>query len=295
MPALVSRVPKLRALADVWSHPANADRRFAAVRDSLAWQVRQRLTRGPVDLPLASGATMRGEPGMPAAHLAASYRGLYDFEEMSFLRAYLRPGDRMLDVGANAGVYALMAGPLVGPAGRIDCFEPTPTTRRRLVTNLTLSGLSQVRVHPFACSDAAGRVRFAATEDDHTNQLASDRTPGTIEVEAIRLDDVVGTIDFAVGKLDIEGAEPLALAGAREMLRRATPPVWILELSWRVEQFGFTTERFAAFLHDAGFDLCDFDPGDRTLRVADLSREHCNVFAVARSRRSEVEGRLAVD
>lgn len=293
MISLLSHVPKLRALADVWQHPANAGCRSSAVAASLRWQLESRLGRRSRKLRLVSGSVMLGEPGMPAAHLAASFRGLYDFEEMSFLQAYLRPGDRMLDIGANAGVYALMAGPIIGEAGRIDCFEPTPATRRRLLANLTLSGLGHVKVHPLACSDRAGRVSFAATADDHTNQLASADTPGTIEVDAVRVEDVVGHLDYAVGKLDIEGAEPLALAGAESMLARRSPPVWILELSWRVEQFGHTVPGFAAWLQDAGFDLLAYDVASRSLVEADLSQRHCNVLAVARDRHAEVEGRLA--
>ena len=246
---------------------------------------------------------MQCERKMPAAHLVAAYRGLYDYEEMQFLRAYLRPGDSMLDVGANVGVYALMAGPLVGETGHLDCFEPTPRTRRRLLANLLLSDLSQVRVWPYACSDVEGRLQFVATDDDHTNQLASEERLAAqreqsaatqpIEVETRRLDSLVAGVPYAVGKLDIEGAEPLALAGAEGLLAAAAPPVWILELSWRVEQFGWTTERFAAWLHDRGFDLLRYDVATAALAEADLTARHCNVLAVARTRRDEVEARLA--
>ena len=287
----MATIPKLSVLADVWTHPANRGRKLRSVGAAVSWQIRQRVTSQPVDMTLESGSVMRAERGMPAAHLAAAYRGLYDYEEMSFLKAYLRPGDRVLDVGANAGVYALMTGPIIGASGRIDCFEPTPGTRRRLMANLALSGLSQVRIHPFACSDTAGEVSFSATVDDHTNQIASSDCPGTITVQTVRLDEVVGGVGYAVGKLDIEGAEPLALAGAEQMLASQNPPVWILELSWRVEQFGWTTDRFASWLDARGFDLVAFDPQTRGFVEADLTASHCNVFAVARDRREEVASR----
>ena len=288
-------IPKLSALAEVWTHPANRGRRVRSVSSALAWQLQQRLSPAPKVMTLHSGSRMQCEPQMPAAHLVAAYRGLYDFDEQMFLRSYLRPGDRFLDVGANAGVYALMVGPLIGADGCVDCFEPTPNTRRRLIANLALSGLSQVKVHPFACSDRTGQIAFAATDDDHTNQIASPDAAGTIEVETRRLDDVVGGCDYAVGKLDIEGAEPLALAGAAQMLAAGSPPVWIMELSWRVEQFGWTAVRFADWLADHGFDLLTYDATAKQFRWADTRQHHCNVFAVKRDRRAEVEARLAAE
>src|SRR3712207_8823650 len=62
-----------------------------------------------------------------------------EYEEMSFVRAYLRPGDLFIDVGANVGVYSLWAAET--DSVTVLAFEPSSTTYRRVLENVQLNGL----------------------------------------------------------------------------------------------------------------------------------------------------------
>jgi len=76
------------------------------------------------------------------------------------------------------------------------------------------------------------RVNRIRTADDSANT--------SVEVKAVSLDEILAG-EYAFGKLDIEGAEPLALSGASMMPAKHNPPVWQLELVDRfVQRFGWS-------------------------------------------------------
>ena len=64
--------------------------------------------------------------------------GLSDWHEMNLLLRYLRPGDEFIDIGANIGIYSLLAGSRVGLDGKVYCFEPDTITFHKLKQNIQL-------------------------------------------------------------------------------------------------------------------------------------------------------------
>lgn len=72
-------------------------------------------------------------------------------EELAYLCDKVRGQRiRMLDVGANAGLYSLRLAAVADPASIFDAFEPNPTMMARLTENISLNNLSQIRTHPCA-------------------------------------------------------------------------------------------------------------------------------------------------
>ncbi|MGH8560322.1 MAG: FkbM family methyltransferase [Methylococcales bacterium] len=252
---------------------------------------------------------MRCRPGSASAGLMLYCNGRPEYHEMGFVEHYLRPGDRFVDIGANIGAYTLLAASI--GAGTIDAFEPGPEALERLRENIVLNGLGNVRVHPVAvahlsdiveftrCLDATNRVMIAV-EDRATGVSAidckdacSEAMGELIKVPCARLDDVLLGQHYAMGKMDIEGAEPLALQGAEQMLSEANPPVWLLELNRALHAYGFTEQQLANWLNERGYDLALYDADSRTLRFLDAPwRERDNVLAIARVKRDDVAARL---
>src|ERR1051326_2383615 len=74
-------------------------------------------------------------------------RAAIDPHVIGFMLRYLDPGDTMIDVGANIGIYSVLAGAIVGRRGRVEAFEPSPTLRPCLEANLRRNELTNVRVH----------------------------------------------------------------------------------------------------------------------------------------------------
>ncbi|CAA9352054.1 MAG: hypothetical protein AVDCRST_MAG68-3732 [uncultured Gemmatimonadetes bacterium] len=275
----------------VWTHPANRGRRARAMARAAGWQLYKRVARRPLDVPVYGGLTLRCHADSSSSSLALYAAGYPEWEEMSFVRDYLAPGDGFVDVGANVGVYALLAASRVGPTGRVVCFEPGRQPLRRLRENLELNGLDNVEVLPFAVSDRAGTIRFD-TAAGTTGHMASGGG-ATEEATSVRLDDVLPEGAWAMGKMDIEGAEPLALRGAERHLAEMNPPVWLVEVNGCLRRYGFTEAQLWAWLGERGWDVCLYDPAARALRDCPTpSSRYQNILAVARGARGRVEARL---
>jgi FkbM family methyltransferase len=283
----------LSILRYIWSHPANRGRRVRAIARAVGWQLRKRLLQGPLDIRVFGGLTLRCYPDSPSASLVIYCDESPDYHEMLFMRRYLRSGDAVLDVGANIGVYSLLAASLVGSAGRVLAFEPGPEAHSRLTENLRINQLDNVKVHACALGDSVGVVDFL-NQCDTTNrmQTTADLGKSLVSVPLLRLDDVV-EVDCALGKMDIEGAEPLALRGAERLLKEANPPVWLIELNGALHSFGFTESTFSNWLSHQGYELGLYDADQHELSFThpqpwELS---ANVFAVARDRKLQVAQR----
>lgn len=279
----------------LWSHPANRGGRVRALARAAVWQAYKRLTGRHYDLRLANGLRLRCYPDSTAASSVIYFGGRQDYAEHAFLDRYLRPGDRVLDIGANVGTYTLALAGRVGPAGHVDAFEPCGRTLDRLRENVALNGLTNVTVHAFALGDVNGKVRFTTGLDVTNHIAAGGDEAGSAEVDCRRLDDVTaGPYSFA--KMDVEGAEPLVFAGAPRLLASGDPPVWQLEFRGSERETLASPQEFAGWLHDRGYDLAVYDPeAGRLVWDEPAWRDAYNVFAVARARRGEVEARLKGD
>jgi FkbM family methyltransferase len=140
------------------------------------------------------------------------------------LVGHVHPGGAVVDIGANAGFFTLLASRLVGPKGRVFAFEPSREALGFLYRHLELNRAANVTVVEAAVSDRTGMGLFLEGRDHSTGRLAS---TGTFEVRTTTLDDVAAASGFepSVLKIDVEGGERAVLAGAAEVLARARPTV----------------------------------------------------------------------
>ncbi len=144
------------------------------------------------------------------------------------VRAHLAPGDIFVDIGANVGAVAFLAATIVGPAGRVIAVEPNPDNLQLLYRGIVLNGFTQVEVLPYAASDR--RAVFAltgGTSNTHVVAARAAEAPGYF-VQSVRLDDALAhlpRVDFV--KMDIEGHEPQALDGFRQIVARDRPTLLV--------------------------------------------------------------------
>jgi FkbM family methyltransferase len=161
-----------------------------------------------------------------------------DEPDVAVVRALLREGDRVADVGANIGTYTRFLSEFVGPAGRVFAVEPVPPTFDLLRRNVHKLGLANVETIARAVAASPGRVAMEVPAYDTGGRnfyrasvtAAEARGSGAYEVAAETLDRLFGDEDLAFVKVDVEGAELECLRGAAALLR-SRRPAWLVEVS----------------------------------------------------------------
>lgn len=277
----------------IWKHPANRGRRGRALAGMAAWQAWKRLVRKEFDLTVYDDMTLRAYPDSSTVGRLVYFGGLPDYEEMTFMRRYLRPGDGFIDAGANEGLFTLLAGRCVGPSGAVHAFEANPRYLQRLRRNVAANRLGWVSVHPNAVGAEPGTAEFVLRGVGSRIRTLHDQGE-TVRVRVVPLDDALPQRSWAMAKVDIEGAEQLALNGAEKLLGQAEPPVWMLELvDHFLERFGSSVHRVREWLGDHGYDLMLYDPdADRLVTAPNPLYPGPDALAVARTRRAEIDARL---
>lgn len=171
-------------------------------------------------------------PTLRRTFLAYALRRTHEPATTQLFKRVVRPGDVVVDLGANMGYFTLLAARIVGSGGRVFAFEPEPTNFAHLTRNIELNAYGQVTAYQKAVADRYGSTKlFICTYDTghHTiNQFdgiaayARGRPAKAewVEIETVPLDDFLGGHRSRVGvlKMDIEGAEALALEGMRRIL-----------------------------------------------------------------------------
>ncbi len=185
--------------------------------------------------------------------------GNYEADHFSALRKLVRPGTIAYDVGANAGYYTLAFSRLVGDSGHVYSFEPEAGNGYLLRRHIEINKLRNVTFVQVAVSDSTGMVGFNAELRSGSGEITSS---GSYMVPTISLDEFIaaGNPPPSFIKMDIEGAEGMALEGASSLLSTARA-AWLLA----THTDELTASCRAVLLRYgyrlAGFD-CVSDPGN---------------------------------
>lgn len=214
---------------------------------------------GPVLVPFTDRAQLVVRPGMTGA-TCNIYTGMHDLAEMAFTAHLLRPSDLFGDVGANVGVYTVLAGAVAG--ARCIAFEPAPETTRHLRANVIVNALAAEIVEA-AVGRSPGRIHFSIGHDT-VNHVASSDERG-VEVPVVTLDDYVRGATLL--KIDVEGFEREVLEGASEVLADNRLLAVIMETNGSGEAYGTSDNELATIMSQAGFACYTYNPFQRRLEA----------------------------
>lgn len=190
-------------------------------------------------------------------HWLATSRLVPDFiQDFSPIKGYekyrqLQPGDIVVDAGAYPGDYSLFASRKIGPEGHVYALEPGEENRKILERNLHISGCGNVTVIGKGLWDCATVLQM--NQQGLASQITGDASDGNIKV--LPLDQLVEELQLEkldVLKMDIEGAELKALAGAAGTLSRLQPYTCVA--SYHMVEGATTAERVEELLRQAGLN-----------------------------------------
>ena len=151
---------------------------------------------------------------------------------LQILSQRLCPGMVFYDLGANIGLFSLLAARIVGASGCVYSFEPDAEIAARLRRNIERNGFTNVTVVEAGVWSTTGNFTFlpaqASSPDKGTGMfLPGDRSAGGTEIRCVALDDFITTaLPPNAIKCDVEHAEVEVLRGAKNLLKANHP--WIL-------------------------------------------------------------------
>ncbi|PZW49172.1 FkbM family methyltransferase [Humitalea rosea] len=234
---------------------------WPAILRMLRWQVGGRITGMPSIAPFIGGTRLVLRRGLSSA-TAAHYVGLTDPAEMMLCLHLLRPGDRMTDVGANIGIYTLLAAGVCG--AQVVAVEPSPGTLPHLADTIALNGIGdRVTVHAVALGAATGRLRITSRRGAANRVLLPGETDAAEEVPVTTL-DALGPAPLLL-KLDVEGYEAEILRGGPNTLADPTLRAVIVETNGHGARWGGDAATLHGLMLAAGFVAADYDPATRRL------------------------------
>jgi FkbM family methyltransferase len=162
------------------------------------------------------------------------------------IRKYVAPGDTVYDIGANMGYVSLSLAKRVGPSGHVIAFEPVPRNVALLRTNIENNHLRNIQVLEVAALDRCGTGLIRIAENLSTASLIWHRNnPSATEliIHTVAIDSLVEARELPEPrfvKIDVEGAEGLALLGMRRTVAAARPVLFIecsdagREMTWQL-------------------------------------------------------------
>ncbi len=170
-------------------------------------------------------------------------------------RALIQPGDTVLDIGGNIGVYTRFCAEFVGPTGHVYALEPVPETFSYLQGNVRALGLRNVDCLNVAASDHDsddGRMFVPEYTTGGANLYESSlSSEGNVQVRTARLDTLFPELRPSFLKIDVEGHEIACIQGAEQLLRRSHP-VLLIEVAHEEIFPLLGSLGYRAFWYDAG-------------------------------------------
>ena len=205
----------------------------------------------------------------------AIYLGMFERQTRNALKALVRPGSVVLDIGANIGVHTVLLADLVGPSGRVLSFEPSDYGVRKLRRNLDLNPELAGRVTLFHCFLAAtdgaavpdkifSSWPLADSEGLHQKHLGlampTNGAPGRT-IDGILAE--LGGPSVQLVKMDVDGFESEVLRGAAALLS-GSRPIFVMELSpYVLDERGSSLEELLGFLVPNGYRFFHERSGER--------------------------------
>lgn len=173
---------------------------------------------------------------------------------------FISKGSTVVDVGANIGMYSMLASRLAGNEGNVFSFEPTKESFVSLLKNISVNHSSNVVPVLAAVSEKEGLLDFINNKrSKERNRLLADgvldETPSTEKVLAMRLDKFLDTaqierVDFL--KIDVEGAELPVIKSLGQKIS-SVRTIYFECRKDTFKQFGYGERDLFKYLRDRGF------------------------------------------
>lgn len=253
----------------VLTHPSNEGSRFNALLRIIRWQISSRLMSGFITIPFHNNTNLFAKKGMTSA-TSAWYCGLYEYEEMSFLSHNLNKGDYFVDIGANIGVYSILA---ASKGAKVISIEPVVSSFEILRKNIELNNFQDlIKAINIGISNKEEILNFSSNQDTLSHVVTSvDEKKGGIKVNSSSLDKTLKGIVPKFIKIDVEGFETNVIEGAEKTLQNKNLNGIIIELIGGGRYYGFDEDILHQKILSYGFNTYKYYP--KTKKIISMNNK----------------------
>ena len=177
-------------------------------------------------MPILQGR-LRGSKWIVGAGEHGYWLGSYEMNKRLAFERLIPTGAVTYDIGANVGYFSLLASELAGPEGQVYAFEPLPRNVEFLRKHIRINHIENIEVVEAAVSDHSGEAHFDLGASSAMGHLTES---GGIQVRRVALDEMLAAGELRPPdymKVDVEGAEFEALKGARQLLEKYHPVLFL--------------------------------------------------------------------
>ncbi|MCF7955579.1 MAG: FkbM family methyltransferase [Phycisphaerae bacterium] len=216
----------------------------------------------------------------------------FEQEDLGLFRKLVKPGDNVLDLGANVGVYSLSAAVRTGSEGCVVSVEPSSRTFGYLNTSAKQFGHMKCFHCGVSDSSGVGMLSFGASSELNRFTVASSENEQGEQVQLMSVDDVAekaGVDRFDIIKMDVEGFEEKVIAGAKKIIHDNSPVI-----IYEVNENGSLDFSQADIFKKLGYDSYFYVPsGSRLIEYVpgvEVDKFVLNMFAIRPESLTRFEG-----
>jgi len=189
---------------------------------------------------------------------------VWEPQETKYLKKIIKKGMNAVDIGAHIGYYSVLFSKWVGNKGKVFCFEPEPDNFKLLLKNKRANHSKNLVLFQKAVSNIDGSTNLflnAENKGDHRildfYVSGNDESRQKIKIDCIKLDSVISARQkIDVIKMDIQGAEMLALQGMNEILTNNPTMTMLIEFwPFAIEKSGYRPEQFLEKIRQYEFTI----------------------------------------
>ncbi|MEW5676306.1 FkbM family methyltransferase [Flavobacterium enshiense] len=195
------------------------------------------------------------------------YKGNFEEQELKCMLSNINEGDTFIDIGANIGLFSLLAAEKVGASGKVISFEPFPNTFKRLTDNIELNKLKNIDARNIGLSDKEDSLTFyySDTGFDAWNSFAptnDKRLRKEISIGVSTLDNELESVDKSkvkFVKIDVEGWEKFVIQGGKQFFSEYSPIVMVEFTEENTLNAGYFVNEIFGLLENLGYEWYRID------------------------------------
>jgi len=163
---------------------------------------------------------------------ALALYGEYCEEEAAFLARIVKPGNHVVEAGANIGSHTIGLARSVGPHGRVYAFEPQRACYSLLQSQIALNQVYQVQAYSEALGHSPERlwlpyIDYSKPDNFGGASLSCNQSPQAEAIDVTTLDSRLPDAPLSLIKIDVEGMEEDVIRGGSNLIRKHRPMLYV--------------------------------------------------------------------